>query len=189
MAAPHLIKKYANRRLYDAAASRHVTLEDLRQLVAKGESIQVIDDKTGEDITRAVLLQIIAEQEQFGRPILSIPVLEALIRFYGNSMQEFMTRYLEESMRNFGEQQAAAQAQLARLMSATPLTSIADIARQNLDAWTRMQETMMGAMSGRSAAPAPSPAASGEAPREAKPQRGSAEGRHGRDTHGSGRSR
>lgn len=189
MAAPHVIKKYANRRLYDAAASRHVTLDDLRELVAKGESIQVIDDKTGDDITRTVLLQIIAEQEQFGHPILSIPVLEALIRFYGNSMQEFMTRYLEESMRNFGEQQAAAQAQLARLMSATPLTSIADIARQNLDAWTRMQEAMMGAMSGRSPAPQTPPAASSEAPSDAKSERAPGESRRGRESQGSGRPR
>lgn len=186
MAGPHVIKKYANRRLYHAAASRHVTLDDLRALVAKGESVQVIDDRTGEDITRAVLLQIIAEQEQFGRPILSIPVLEALIRLYGNSMQEFMTRYLEESMRNFGEQQAAAQAQLARLMSATPLTSIADIARQNLDAWARMQEAMLGAMSDR---PQASESASSEPSRATKSQRAAAEGGHGKESPGSGRAR
>src|SRR5688572_6002370 len=79
----HIIKKYANRRLYDAASSRHVTLDDLRRLIVQGEKLKVIDDKTREDITRSVLLQIISEQEHLGRPILTIPVLETLIRFYG----------------------------------------------------------------------------------------------------------
>ena len=75
MAAERIIKKYANRRLYDAAASRHVTLEDLRKLIVQGENLKVVDDKTGEDLTRAILLQIIADQEQFGQPILSTPTL------------------------------------------------------------------------------------------------------------------
>lgn len=151
MAAEHVIKKYANRRLYDAASSRHVTLEDLRRLIVQGKRIRVIDDRSGEDITRTVLLQIVAEQEQFGRPILSIPVLETIIRFYGNAMQEFMTRYLERSVENFTQQQQAAQARLAELMSGTPFASITDVARQNLEAWTRMQESLFAAMTGQSA--------------------------------------
>jgi polyhydroxyalkanoate synthesis repressor PhaR len=80
MSEARIIKKYANRRLYDATQSRHITVEDIRRLIVAGERIKVVKDKTGEDITRMVLLQIIAEQEQFGRPILSLPLLEALIR-------------------------------------------------------------------------------------------------------------
>src|SRR5688572_31959344 len=82
MSQERLIKKYANRRLYDASQSRHITLDDIRALIVKGEKIKVVEDKTGHDITRHILLQVIAEQEQFGRPILSTPVLESIIRFY-----------------------------------------------------------------------------------------------------------
>ncbi|MGQ0833666.1 MAG: polyhydroxyalkanoate synthesis repressor PhaR [Gammaproteobacteria bacterium] len=149
MPTEHVIKKYANRRLYDAASSRHVTLDDLRRLIVQGEKLKIVDDKSGEDITRSVLLQIISEQEHFGRPILTIPVLEALIRFYGNAMQDFMTRYLEQSVENFVRQQQAAQAQLTRMMSGTPFASMADVTRQNLESWTRIQESMLAAMGGR----------------------------------------
>jgi polyhydroxyalkanoate synthesis repressor PhaR len=149
----HVIKKYANRRLYDAASSRHVTLDDLRRLIVQGERLRVVDDKTGEDITRSVLLQIISEQEHLGRPILTIPVLETLIRFYGNAMQGFMTRYLEQSVEHFVQQQQQAQEQLTRMMSGTPLAPVADLTRQNLESWTRIQEAMLKAMG----APPPPP--------------------------------
>src|SRR6202040_2618153 len=99
MAEERLIRKYANRRLYDARDSRHVTLDDLRKLIAGGERIKVVDDKSGDDLTRSMLLQIIAAQEQFGTPVLSTPLLEAIIRFYGNPVQEMLTRYLEQSLR------------------------------------------------------------------------------------------
>jgi len=180
MGPEHVIKKYANRRLYDAASSRHVTLDDLRGLIVQGERIKVVDDKSGEDITRQVLLQIIAEQEQFGRPILSVPVLEALIRFYGNTMQEFMTRYLEQSVENFMKQQQAAQAQVARLMSGTPFASVADMARQNFEAWRSMQESVIDAMTGRhKAAPSAedSPAAGEPDPEAGEPTHGGRKGR------------
>ena len=89
---PRTIKKYANRRLYDTQASQHVTLEGIRALVAGGEDIVVIDDTTDEDITRNILLQVVSEQEQGGRPILSTEMLKYLIRFYGNPMQDFLTQ-------------------------------------------------------------------------------------------------
>jgi polyhydroxyalkanoate synthesis repressor PhaR len=97
MPQERLIRKYSNRRLYDTGASRHVTLEDLRQLVVSGERIKVVDDKTGEDLTRSVLLQIIAEQEQFGAPVLGCDLLEMIIRFYGGPMQALLSRYLEQA--------------------------------------------------------------------------------------------
>src|SRR5207249_10675622 len=84
MAEERLIRKYANRRLYDAQDSRHVTLDDLRKLIAGGQRIKVVDDKSGVDTTRSVLLQIIASQEQFGTPVLSLQLLEAIIRAYGH---------------------------------------------------------------------------------------------------------
>ena len=104
MSEERLIKKYANRRLYDASQSRHITLEDIRNLVVAGVRVKVIEDKTHEDITRVILLQVIADQEQFGRPILSTPLLETLIRSYGNSLQTFLSAYLEESVETFMDQ-------------------------------------------------------------------------------------
>jgi polyhydroxyalkanoate synthesis repressor PhaR len=112
MSEERLIKKYANRRLYDASQSRHITLDDIRNLVIAGVRVKVIEDKTNEDITRLILLQVIADQEQFGRPILSTPLLEALIRFYGNPLQGFLSVYLEKSVETFMHQQELLQAQL-----------------------------------------------------------------------------
>ena len=104
MSTERIIKKYANRRLYDGSQSKHVTLDDVRKLIIAGERIKVIDDKTQEDITRVILLQVIADQEQFGRPILSTPLLESLIRFYGNSLQSFLSAHLEKSVESFMSQ-------------------------------------------------------------------------------------
>jgi polyhydroxyalkanoate synthesis repressor PhaR len=156
MAHERVIKKYANRRLYDAAESRHVTLEDLRKLIVQGEKIKVVDDKTGEDLTRAILLQIIADQEQFGQPILSTSTLESIIRFYGDAMQGFMGRYLEQAVSSFVSQQQALQNQISRMVSGTPLASMADLAQANLAMWQQMQENIVSALKPRASTPPPS---------------------------------
>ena len=145
MTTARLIKKYANRRLYDASQSRHVTLEDIREFIMGGEKITVVEDKSGEDITRLILLQVIAEQEQFGKPILSTQLLESIIRFYGNGMHEFMSRYLDRSVETFSRQQEQLQGQISKLMANAPMNSMAEIAKQNLDYWTRMQESVASA--------------------------------------------
>jgi polyhydroxyalkanoate synthesis repressor PhaR len=147
MSEERLIKKYANRRLYDASQSRHITLEDIRKLVIAGERIKVIEDKTNEDITRLILLQVIADQEQFGKPILSTQLLESLIRFYGNSLQGFFSSYLEKSVETFMRQQEVVQTQLSRMITTAPLSAMSELTRQNLEVWTRMQETMLAAFS------------------------------------------
>jgi polyhydroxyalkanoate synthesis repressor PhaR len=175
MSQERLIKKYANRRLYDASVSRHVTLDDIRELIIKGEKIRVVEDKSGEDITRLILLQVISEQEQFGKPILSTPLLESIIRFYGNGMHEFMSRYLERSVEAFTQQQETVQSQLAKLLQNTPVATMADLARQNLEAWQKMQQSMLGSMApgfgmpgmggtkpAAAPEPAPAPAAAAE---------------------------
>jgi len=145
MSTERIIKKYANRRLYDGSQSKHVTLDDVRKLIIAGERIKVIDDKTQEDITRVILLQVIADQEQFGRPILSTPLLESLIRFYGNSLQSFLSDYLDKSVETFVRQQEAVQTQLARMFGTAPLNSMAELTRQNLELWAKMQEGMLAA--------------------------------------------
>jgi polyhydroxyalkanoate synthesis repressor PhaR len=114
MSAERVIKKYANRRLYDASQSRHITLEDVRNMVVSGERVKVIEDKTHADITRVILLQVIAEQEQAGRPILSTPLLESLIRTYGDSSQTtILSTHLEKSVETFMREQLAVRDELA----------------------------------------------------------------------------
>ena len=120
MTKERLIKKYANRRLYDASISRHVTLEDIRDLIVRGEKIRVVEDKTGEDITRLILLQVIAEQEQFGKPILTCQLLESIIRYYGGPMQDFMAGYLEQSVAAFMQQQENVQQQISQMLTSAP---------------------------------------------------------------------
>jgi len=141
-----LIKKYANRRLYDASQSRHITLDDIRGLIVKGEKIKVVEDKSGTDITRHILLQVIAEQEQFGRPILSTTVLESIIRFYGNAMQGFLASFLEKSIETFLHQQDNLQLQISKIVSSTPIATMADLTRSNLEALSKMQDSMLSAL-------------------------------------------
>jgi polyhydroxyalkanoate synthesis regulator protein len=106
----------------------------------------VVEDKTGHDITRHILLQVIAEQEQFGRPILSTPVLEAIIRFYGNALQGFLAGFLEKSVETFLSQQEAVQAQITKIVANTPLATVADMTRQNLETLAKVQESMLSAL-------------------------------------------
>ena len=146
MSQERLIKKYANRRLYDASQSRHITLDDIRGLIVKGEKVRIVEDKTGHDITRHILLQVIAEQEQFGRPILSTTVLESIIRFYGNPMQGFLAGFLEKSVETFLHQQESLQAQISKIVAITPLATVADLTRQNIEALAKMQESMLSAI-------------------------------------------
>jgi polyhydroxyalkanoate synthesis repressor PhaR len=102
---PVIIKKYANRRLYNTATSSYVTLEDLSRMVKQGNEFVVFDAKTGEDITRPVLTQIIVEEEQKGQNLLPISVLRQLISLYGDSMQWLVPRYLEHAMSTFARNQ------------------------------------------------------------------------------------
>ena len=100
-----VIKKYPNRRLYDTDASAYITLSEVRQLVMEGHSFVVSDAKTGEDLTRSILMQIILEQEAHGSPMFTAPVLCNIIRFYGHTMQGFMGGYLEKNMRTLVDMQ------------------------------------------------------------------------------------
>ena len=96
-----VIKKYPNRRLYDTASSSYVALADIKQLVMHNTPFRVVDAKSGEDLTRSILLQIILEHESEGSPILTEQVLVNIIRFYGHSMQGFMGSYLEKNVQTF----------------------------------------------------------------------------------------
>ena len=111
-----LIKKYPNRRLYDTKTSSYITLADVKQMVLKQEEFQVVDAKSGEDLTRAILLQIILDEESGGGlPMFSSDLLSQLIRFYGNAMQGVMGTYLEKNIRAFQDMQKTLQDQSSRM--------------------------------------------------------------------------
>ncbi|MCM2294368.1 polyhydroxyalkanoate synthesis repressor PhaR [Allorhizobium sp. BGMRC 0089] len=116
-----VIKKYANRRLYNTGTSTYVTLEDLAKMVKKGEDFVVQDAKSGEDITHSVLTQIIFEQEaKTSNTLLPISVLRQLIGFYGDQMQMVVPSFLEHSMKSFAEQQSQMREQMTRAFGETP---------------------------------------------------------------------
>ena len=142
--AARVIKKYPNRRLYDTEISSYITIEDVRQLIVEGEEFEVRDAKSGEDLTRQVLLQIIAEHEQDGEPMLSTQLLSQIIRFYGDSLQGFMGNYLERSMQVFLEQQQQFRQQVGSLLGQTPWTMMNQLTERNLEVWKDFQQTLTG---------------------------------------------
>ncbi|MFG1461513.1 polyhydroxyalkanoate synthesis repressor PhaR [Xanthobacter sp. DSM 24535] len=119
---PVTIKKYANRRLYNTGTSTYVTLEDLATMVKEGEDFVVYDAKNGDDITHSVLTQIIFEQENKGQNLLPIAFLRQIIRFYGDSMQMMVPRYLEMSIDSFTKEQGKFRDQYAKTLINSPLT-------------------------------------------------------------------
>ena len=132
-------KKYPNRRLYDIEESRYVTVEDIRGIILNGESISVVDSKTEKDLTRSVLMQIISEQEGEGHePILTNRVLEQLIRFYGDAMQNVFGRYIEQSVMTFLEQHDHYRRNV-RDFTMDPLALMRRAMEQNLEFWNRIR--------------------------------------------------
>lgn len=103
---PRILKKYPNRRLYDTQVSSYITLADVKSMVLSGVEFEVRDAKTGEDLTRSILLQIILEEETGGAPMFSAPMLAQIIRFYGHAMQGMMGSYLEKNLQTFTDIQA-----------------------------------------------------------------------------------
>lgn len=127
-----VIKKYANRRLYNTATSTYVTLDDLSEMVKKGTDFVVYDAKSGEDITRSVLTQIIFEEENKGQNLLPIRFLRQLIRFYGDSMQAFVPGYLEMSLESLTKEQEKFRQQLAEMWGADPFKAMEDQTKRNM---------------------------------------------------------
>ncbi len=135
---PVTIKKYANRRLYNTGTSAYVTLEDLAGMVKTGEDFVVYDAKSGEDITRSVLTQIIFEQEnKEGQNLLPIAFLRQLIRFYGDSMQMLVPRYLEVSIESLTREQEKFRHQMAQAFGVGGFPSLEDQVRRNMEMFER----------------------------------------------------
>lgn len=135
-----IIKKYPSRRLYDTAVSAYITLGEIRRLVKEGVAFCVLDAKTGHDLTRSILLQVILEQEEQGQPVFSRDMLEQVIRIYGDTMHSFLASYLEESMTIFCRQHLLMQEQMAHLMESGPFSVLGHITHHHVEAWKSLQE-------------------------------------------------
>jgi polyhydroxyalkanoate synthesis repressor PhaR len=139
---PIVVKKYANRRLYNTATSSYVTLDDLAKLIKDGGDFVVHDAKTGEDITRSVLTQIIVEQEQKGQNLLPINFLRQLISFYGDSMQFLVPGYLEQAMVSFARNQEQMRDNLRATFGMFPFGQFEEMGKQNLAMFERAMRMM-----------------------------------------------
>ncbi len=150
---PVIVKKYANRRLYNTATSSYVTLDDLAKLIKEGGDFVAHDAKTGEDITRSVLTQIIVEQEQKGQNLLPISFLRQLIGFYGDSMQFLVPGYLEQAMGAFGRNQEQMRKSLQATFGIFPFGQFEEMGKQNMALFQRALG-MLAPYSGEEKAPA-----------------------------------
>jgi len=149
---PRVIRKYPNRRLYDCGTSRYVTLAEIKQLVMSGTSFVVQDARNGQDLTRAILLQIILEEEAAGVPLLSEAALANLIRFYGHAMQPFMGRTLEQQLQAIADWQQQLGDVSQGLQGPALQAIMGEYFQQSREAFTQMQnqlqrqtEQMLGA--------------------------------------------
>jgi len=156
---PTIIKKYDNRRLYNTGTSTYVTLEDLAVMVKGEEDFVVYDAKSGEDITRSVLTQIIFEQEAKGTNLLPVSFLRQLIGFYGDSMQGLVPSFLEYSMTSLTKEQEKLRSQMSEAFGATAFDAIEDQVKRNSEMFERAMKMFMPFPTGEGGAAAPSSAA------------------------------
>ena len=141
MPSERIIKKYPNRRLYDTEVSRYVTLADVRALVMQGVGFRVLDTNNDDDITRAILLQIMLEEESGGEPLFTAPMLAQIIRFYGGTLQGMLSRYMEKSLDFFVKQQN----QLRETWGENPFDAMTRLAQRNIDIWSDLQNDFLRA--------------------------------------------
>lgn len=147
MAEPRVIKKYPNRRLYDTVESRYITLTDIRRLVNEKIEFVVVDKKTDADITRSILLQVIAEQEIGEAPMMSQDFLAQMIRSYGGTMQGLVGEYLEQSLRLFSAQQHQIRDRMRSMVGLDPMSAMASMAQENFRQWSALQESFLKSLS------------------------------------------
>jgi polyhydroxyalkanoate synthesis repressor PhaR len=161
---PIVVKKYANRRLYNTASSSYVTLDDLAKMIKEGADFAVYDAKTGEEITRSVLTQIIVEQEQKGQNLLPISFLRQLISFYGDNMQFLVPGYLEQAMIAFARNQEEMRNTMRATLGIFPFgQQLEEMGKQNMALFEQAMK-MMSPSYARDAQPAPNPPSAPEKP-------------------------
>ncbi len=139
MSSERLIKKYPNRRLYDTAESRYVTLSEVKDLVMRGIAFKVIDSQSEEDITRTILLQIIMDQESGGQPLFTADMLSRFIRLYGDATQSMFTAFLDEGMQFFAQQQREMRERMQGAWAMNPVEFWMKVGQQNIDYWKDLQ--------------------------------------------------
>src|SRR4030081_392431 len=154
---PVVVKKYANRRLYNTATSSYVTLEDLAKMIKGGGDFVVYDAKTGEDLTRSVMTQIIVEQEQKGQNLLPISFLRQLIGFYGDSMQFLVPGYLEQAMVAFARNQEQMRNSLRTTFGIFPFGQFEEMGKQNMALFERALRMLSPTRGDEKQAPAEPP--------------------------------
>jgi polyhydroxyalkanoate synthesis repressor PhaR len=151
MSEARVIKKYPNRRLYDTVESRYITLADVRRLVVERVDFVVVDKKSQQDISRSILLQVIAEQEHSGEPLMSRDFLSHVIRSYGSALHGMLGSYLEQSLKLFATQQQQLRDRVKGVVGADPVDSITGLAQKNYQRWRSVQDeifrTLMNAAS------------------------------------------
>lgn len=146
MTDERLIKKYPNRRLYDTSESRYITLEEVKKLVMESIPFRVVDSQTEADLTRAILLQIIMEQESGGNPLFTVAMLERFIRFYGDATQAALSSFLDLSLDMFLKQQRAMSEQMQSPWSGNPMDFWMKVGQQNMSFWKEMEGNFQKAM-------------------------------------------
>ena len=137
---PRVIRKYPNRRLYDTVESRYVTLADVRRLVVERVDFVVLDRKSQQDITRSILLQVIAEQEGAGESLMSRDFLSQVIRTYGSGLHDFVGRYLDESIQQFAREQRELREKFKNVVGIDPVETVTAVAQKNYQRWNALQE-------------------------------------------------
>jgi polyhydroxyalkanoate synthesis repressor PhaR len=145
---PRVIRKYPNRRLYDTVESRYVTLADIRRLVVERVDFIVLDRKSQQDITRSILLQVIAEQEGAGESLMSRDFLSQVIRSYGSGLQDFVGRYLDESIQLFAREQRDLRDRFKNVVGIDPLETVTNVAQKNYQRWKALQEEVFSRLPG-----------------------------------------
>jgi len=152
MSEPRVIKKYPNRRLYDTVESRYITLADIRRLVTENIDFVVVDKKSQQDITRMILLQVIAEQEHDSQSVLSREFLSQIIRSHGQAAKDVLSSYLEQSLRLFNAQQRDIKDRIKQATGVDSLESAGAMAERNYQRWRSVQDdifrTLVGAVTG-----------------------------------------
>jgi polyhydroxyalkanoate synthesis repressor PhaR len=147
-ASARVIRKYPNRRLYDTVESRYVTLADIRRLVVERIDFVVLDRKSQQDITRSILLQVIAEQEGAGESLMSRDFLSHVIRTYGSGLQDFVGRYLDESIRNFAREQRDLREKIKGVVGLDPVETVTSLAQKNFQRWKEVQDEVFSRLPG-----------------------------------------
>jgi polyhydroxyalkanoate synthesis repressor PhaR len=146
MTDSRVIKKYPNRRLYDTRESRYITLADIRRLVIDHEIFEVIDKKSGENITCAILLQVMSEQVQRGQTLISRDVLAQMIRVYSGKLPEYLQSYLHQSLALFVMQQRRLDELLGDVLDTDRVSALTEVAQQNLSQWIALNKQLLRAV-------------------------------------------